>query len=969
MTLIGSSQSAPTADSETRLFPSFLSRVGAVPVAVVLDLCQGNCEPLLTQLHSYELEYSQRRELISEILYRTVPNIADTETRRFIVRLRRELFNGKVPSRAHLESLERILGSEERELVLAYYQGLVARAACLHSLREVYLDETRRARRLLKKGVRAPLFQNGLLLSSASLFHSQVRYQQAGEEYSDGRLDRVERGLLRYLSRAALKATPFSTFAAIAHGELRLSSSPRLGVEQGLRFEGVGGGRRSEVRLNKGLLPVLARLLLARAPVRHALEVECNPTILDDDARYSFLAGDAGREMLQRMAKTPPLALVRELADHVPPPRFTDLVHALVADPRVQATYDDAMAYLERLIETGFLRTRLGVPEQDVDWDISFARSLEGIADPEAQYVRTLLVELREAAIRFEASPADARRDVLVSVRARVDEVLTRLAGRTLTFGPLVFMEDCALEQTAVLSRGPALGRVEQALGAFGRLMHRIAASREEHIRMRHFFDSHYGDRTPSIPLLQFYEDYHREHLKEYLARQQLFEQRGAEALNGYSLLNPFGLPVAEELLAVHDRIRALIAERWAEDPNAEEIVVSMAELEALAEAVPTPASEALSVSVFGEMLPPSEHGDARLIITKGWSLGYGKLYSRFLYFLPDSLRRDLLDANARRVGVRLAEIHDDGDHNANLHPPLLPWTLRYPSSESASPHREMQPTELSVQRHPQDALALVLTHDPSGERVVPLDLGFVWRRARPALYQLLQRFAPPLDYSSLPLPATPAPATPQRPRSVPSGEAPEQRPEWHGGISATAPIHRPRIVVEGVLVFARRSWRVPSHDVPRQGPSESATDYFLRLNQWRIAHSIPREVFIRLASEAPSQGTQRSEQAPGDLEEVHDAENDSPEESIGAQEAKVRLPPKPRRASRQAINQWKPQYIDFANPLFVRLFARLVQEDGVGLVLLEERLPRQEHLPLIDGEAFAAEQLYQVEIAMPPAT
>jgi hypothetical protein len=47
-----------------------------------------------------------------------------------------------------------------------------------------------------------------------------------------------------------------------------------------------------------------------------------------------------------------------------------------------------------------------------------------------------------------------------------------------------------------------------------------------EQANMRHFFTEHYG--SDRVPLLQFYEDYYREHLEGHLERQERFWEKGA---------------------------------------------------------------------------------------------------------------------------------------------------------------------------------------------------------------------------------------------------------------------------------------------------------------------------------------------------------------------------------------------------------------------------------------------------------
>ena len=63
----------------------------------------------------------------------------------------------------------------------------------------------------------------------------------------------------------------------------------------------------------------------------------------------------------------------------------------------------------------------------------------------------------------------------------------------------------------------------------------------------------------------------------------------------------------------------------------------------------------------------------------------FGKYFSRFLYLLPDEVEKDLVASNRRLTRSELAEICGDASYNADLHPPLLPEEIAYPTAEGGS--------------------------------------------------------------------------------------------------------------------------------------------------------------------------------------------------------------------------------------------------------------------------------------------
>jgi len=454
---------------------------------------------------------------------------------------------------------------------------------------------------------------------------------------------------------------------------------------------------------------------------------------------------------------------------------------------------------------------------------------------------------------------------------------------------------------------------------------------------MRQFFDTYYGSTVLDVPVLSFYEDYHREHLKEHLAKLQSLEQGGGpESLGGYNLANPFKLEIIDQIRSAERRISRLISERWQAAPTAEEIVLTLEDLQEIVSPIRWSPSDSFSASIFGVFIPGHDD-DARFFFDKqGYSCGYGKLFSRFLYLLPEELRADLVATNASLGVAYYAEICGDGGHNANLHPPLLRWEISYPTGESGLAEEQLQTTDIVVERHPDDDYALILRHAPSGNRVVPLDLGFANRLGRPQFFQLLCRFTPPCEFG-IRVPEFPYQTPPllqdlQRPEAEP--DAPRQMPAPRTREAQRHVTYRPRIVL-GSVVFTRRAWRVPINLLPRREAGETSFEFFLRVDRWRREHGIPRETYVQLFVDRISAAAPAEKKAP-------------------------------RAFDRGTMNMRKPQFIDMESPLFVDLLAHLAAEAkdaNVYAALFEERYPSAEQLSSCHGERYALEQLIQLSI------
>jgi hypothetical protein len=307
-----------------------------------------------------------------------------------------------------------------------------------------------------------------------------------------------------------------------------------------------------------------------------------------------------------------------------------------------------------------------------------------------------------------------------------------------------------------------------------------------------------------------------------------------------------------------------------------------------------------------------------------------------------------------------LAEICADGDFNANLHPRLLPTELVYPTSESPAQDGQLRVADLVVAES-LGASGLELRDARTGDRVMPIDLCFQTPLMRPPLYQLLLRFSPPSAFGVL---------VPEEP--------------WVGPAPTPPVIYRPRISLDGRIVIARRRWTVAPGAFPTQGSAESGADYFYRVNVWRLAFGIPEQVYVRIkplsapessdhASGANGKPVATTPDAPPDALPNDDWTGEAdPEPESGAAGSAAPAPngaakASPARAAQASRDYIKPQYIDFANPLLVALFARM----PVGLarysVAIEERYPPQEALLRHGDNTFANEFVIQMSFREPP--
>ncbi|MEM7354331.1 MAG: hypothetical protein AAF657_26230, partial [Acidobacteriota bacterium] len=295
--------------------------------------------------------------------------------------------------------------------------------------------------------------------------------------------------------------------------------------------------------------------------------------------------------------------------------------------------------------------------------------------------------------------------------------------------------------------------------------------------------------------------------------------------------------------------------------------------------------------------------------------------------------------------------------------------------------------------------------------QILPVDLGFLNSQMRPPLYQLLSRFTPPASFipqipeaSETPEPPPTADSETQEAQGAPEAkEAQEAQdaPEAQQEAASVPPDHvfyRPRLTFEGSLVLGRRLWIVPAPAFPSPHGDETPARFFLRIQRWRSAHGIPSQVFLQVRPlppfQAPAEGSpaktdgeptqaDTETEADGAAEPTAEAARDSAKAAKTAVETDAETAPdtdaetdadtdtetgeqhqgqagKAGPALRSDL--YKPQFIDFHNPLLLDLFTKAPGPLENFVIVLSERLPAKEHLPSHGEDHFATELVVQID-------
>lgn len=944
--------------------PVGIGRLGGLPADVVKDLATGEAMRIAAELYDIDRLIASEESCLSDLLFDLIGSQTDAAFRRLLVGLRRDLHNRRPVQLTVRVQIESGLSPNNSARILRLSAAIERRARIKAEFLAAYEAELVRTRRSFAKTLMREEFRRGLLLSSQSLFGNVTRYQRVADGTLSGRDEHIERGLLRYASRAATKTSPFSGFSLLAAvnldelsdsdavTDLRLSIHPR-DVESG-------------VLLNKEILGVLLRHLRERKETRCHLPLYLNPTVWMEAEHVCCLSTNDSREVFRRFAKNDALDLVLACIHSAKWTTMRSLVALLTTSADLDTSELEAFGYVDALVELGLFRIGSGVRDQDHDWDLSLLQTLESPhlrEDLHSVLIQDALKKLRESRDRFAGSNTDTRAVELSRALHLLNELFARLGVRaSLALGP--FLEDCGIGKTGQLAISHATREALDAFSQFIAITAPIAPPGEWQITLRHFFHLSYPEE-PAVSALRFFEEFHR---REQQLRAE--KERSPNGTNTLEDINPFRLPEVDELQRKRGRIAEIVRQKWRAAPDAEEINITADELaNSLAIDKRSEATLPYSVSAFTQFA--NLHGRELLVAPNGsYYAGFGKYFSRFLHVLPEQFLADVRRENELLVELSaapmvLAEICSDGNFNANLHPPLVTFHIPYPSGGVPPREDELSLEGIDVARDPDHPCRVLLLRRRDGQRITPIDLGFMNPRLRPPLFQFLSKFCQ-LSGFGLWMPEEPSDVRHRREGETEtvSSQATGSdgvRPILNERATASAIQCRPRICFEGKVILARRRWRISSSDFPARGAQETRAEYFYRIQQWRMAYDLPARAFVRVAwVPAPTSNSNSLEPVVATVQESTDASN-----LQGAVPAKTNNAKTPMvtavknvdmdeaatstdkaydvgliATARVSRDFAKPQFIDFQSPLFVNLFEKISAKMENFVVLIEECLP-----------------------------
>ncbi|MFC5249344.1 lantibiotic dehydratase [Streptomyces nigrescens] len=790
---------------------SFFVRFCGLPVSVLDELTQRRSWGLVKEIQALDEALDVDAEILKDALYSVIGGLVDSASKPRLVALRRCVHRRRFPAKGEWgPSVARTLPGEVATQVEKWLKRMRKRESVLGELFATAEQETHEETRSLLKAATDPVFRHALSQASPALLDELLRLELAGQSKLRRR---TAIGLTKFVSRAATKTSPYSTFTATAAGAW---------TGTGPLFSSSGNDElRCVLELDRMVLEQTAHSLLADGKPSDALRIRPNPSLIELDGRFTFL----GRRPAESLVAIPASREVRECLRIVGDGCTVGYLHSTLAARTPQQSA--AVRFCEQLVRMGVLEYESPVPDQSERPLDDLLQYLGTTASDRRRKVIPLLESLRDG-LQQDPSPAAVApyREQQRAISSLVADIGQELG---LDWPKADVLRKVAFHENAVRVGGDISCSAPQWRPVLDDLdvLRRWLALHDRMLPVRVALTAYAGHRFgtgASVPFLALHAA-----VQADLARDEADCPDWLRPLRPFlQLSNPVPADELERspvppLSRLHRLRRESLGTVLSADRQEDGVLrTDPAVLTELSSQWPDWVRTPGSIACY--LQPYTVDGELKAVvntISGGWGKGRAR-WSRLL----DQAGGHINDAPRPDDGHSplLAEMSGTFGVSVNLRKAAAPYEIDYPYTTSTRPENERIPLNDLLVRHIPLGATLELWSRSKGRRVQPAHLGMMADPLLPPAARLLfaafgQSY---LLHPSLSL---------FKPREVdePSDVA-----------------FQPRIEV-GRAVVQRAEWSAPSACVPRERTGEPDGAYLLRLAEWLRAHQIPRRCFVRL--------------------------------------------------------------------------------------------------------------------------
>jgi hypothetical protein len=785
-----------------------LLRVATLPFETLAGLAGGDAAAAAAKVVALEAAGEREGAAIAEELFSVAGPPSDdpgrTKRRFALLRVRRDLHNGKPPRAADLTDAAPLVPAPLADRLSRQIAAEGELSAARSAFAASFGASLARARGELLRIAEGPLVYHGIGLASRSLLPKIRRLARAGVDAWSHDDRHAASKLAAYVARFAAKTSPNGVFCAVAPvriGGDRASVAGRAEID------------RVDVLLSLAEVRKIAAVLAIDPAVAPAVRPRPNPTLLRTEGGWTFWKPASPRnptdaETMARVKDQPVLAAFLDAArgGDLDPERLVAAVAARIGHPPAELA-----PFYALLVERGILIGEVEVP-------YSSRRRLRDLASivRSAGCEPTWAAALAQIEDAVDAIPALPLGDRSAAMDLIVDEV-AKLPRRREYKPDELFRVDAASALDVTLPQ-PVLDDLARSVGVLVRLLAGMYPEEVQHRRLV----ARFLERHPPDVDVDFLE---------------LYRTPTDRAAPAGAPPHEFPKPAAEPPADTRERsaweyarrVHAWLVARAREAAPGEPIVFDDAVVRSLVGEGPAPRWAAGALFQVAAASPADVDAGRYTLIVSALFNGIGLALSRFAHLLDrgadGSLTAELRRAWSAiaRPGAILAELtfnHEARTANAGLRPALFGHEIELPGDLASPGVARIALSDLSI-RFDSASDRLVLRSVSRGAEVIPV---------------LSSGVSPSGIVSEL----------------IHIGRQGWQTVGYLPGFRDPEVTHWPRVVCGRVVLFRER-WTFGPDRLPatsRGGATLSDADFFLSVARWRQEHALPRHVFVHTSAE-----------------------------------------------------------------------------------------------------------------------
>jgi lantibiotic biosynthesis protein len=900
--------------SRPHILPFVLARISAGDFTSFQKLNLTKSLVYLDKITKLSLAMDKLKNDISACLYQEIAEIGDYDKKINLIHLRRDIFNDRIDN-INFKDIQPILKKSIVGLLYKYLKYRNKLNLIMKKSLQVYDQELQALNSEFIKLASDDTFKKGLLLSTASLIPKLEKYLKSNDK-NCAEFDKLKISLSKYLSRMYAKTTPYGSFTNLAAASI----SDNFESTSLIKHNGKGKlETKSYVKLNNYLFYYLKILLSKNPRIRKLLTVKLNSTIRLDNNQYVYLTNNDNKESIQRINRTETLDMFYKLSNLRQ--TYGDLVSKIIKSDSINATTTEIEDYLDQLIDYGFFEFDFQVSGIDPDWAVKFIKTLDVLDKNDAiiQKVKTMLTKLNHYCRLYSKADYEKRQQIL-------------------TNSFTLYRATCFL-----LHKDANLPKSEHDSFLKDFYNNKINIKKKKEDTFKH----HYRTDFNFKPQNMFYEDVkltnqliiNKSKLNRLVFNLNILTEK-CSWLDMHTLersqinkffLKKYGTDARIDLFKFYEDYY-----REYKKPNEKKYKIQDTEdikqfkkkkkqfirkftnsirsqlreatdhIHLTAKNFPTVNKDFIPSS-FSSYLQHANDSDNDIWILNALTSGYGRNLSRFLSLFPNNIKSLVRsDLEALNINEIWAENTDASNFNANIHPALMPFEISAPGSNNSLPaNNQIAITDLKLTFNKQ-INKLELIDKKTRKTVRVFDVCLQGMDARSELYRFLDSFSQTLY--------------------IPYAHIYQSINKSYKYYQMKDKLNfskkywiTPRIIYENNIILQRKAFMIHKDLLPLKGVNENEFDYLVKVNLWRYKYNIPDEGFIYL--------TDRRKKRKNTKKSNHD--------------------------------DYKPQYINFQNPMLIDLFLILIKKTP-DYLKIEEMLPNSNQLTEFGVGKYTSEYIMQ---------